>query len=89
MGRPDIQAFVDVIAGCDCKGLFVTTAKFSRQAREYAERQHIVLIDGQKLAELMIEHDFGVSTRKDTRRRRSMSICSTGIWRSNPVIQDG
>lgn len=64
VGRPDIQAFVGAIAGRDGKGLFVTTSKFSKQAREYAERQHIVLIDGQKLAELMIEHDFGVSTRR-------------------------
>lgn len=64
VGRPDIQAFVGAIAGRDGKGLFVTTSKFSRQAREYAERQHIVLIDGQRLAELMIEHDFGVSTRR-------------------------
>lgn len=64
VGRPDIQAFVGAIAGRDGKGLFVTTSKFSKQAREYAERQHIVLIDGQRLAELMIEHDFGVSTRK-------------------------
>lgn len=68
VGRPDIQAFVGAIAGRDGKGLFVTTSKFSKQAREYAERQHIVLIvvliDGQKLAELMIEHDFGVTTRR-------------------------
>ena len=64
VGRPDIQAFVGAIAGRDGKGLFVTTSKFSKQAREYAERQHIVLVDGQRLAELMIEHDFGVSTRK-------------------------
>lgn len=39
VGRPDIQAFVGAIAGRDGKGLFVTTSKFSKQAREYAERK--------------------------------------------------
>ena len=43
---------------------FVTTAKFSKQAEEYAARQRIILVDGNKLARLMIEHDFGVSVKK-------------------------
>lgn len=64
IGRPDIQAFVGAIAGRGGKGLFVTTAKFSTQAIEYAKRQHVILVDGRKLAQLMIEHDFGVSTRR-------------------------
>lgn len=64
VGRPEIQAFVGAIAGRDGKGLFVTTSKFSKQAREYADHQHVVLVDGARLIELMIEHDFGVSTRK-------------------------
>lgn len=44
--------------------MFVTTAKYSSPAKEYADLQHIVLIDGTKLAELMIEHNFGVSVKK-------------------------
>lgn len=64
VGRPGIQAFVGAIAGRNGKGLFVTTSKFSKPARDYAAQQHIVLIDGEKLASLMIEHGFGVSTRK-------------------------
>lgn len=64
VGRPDIQAFVGAITGRGGKGLFVTTARFTEKAITYAKRQHIILIDGHKLAQLMIEHGFGVSTRK-------------------------
>ena len=64
VGRPDIQAFVGAIAGKGGKGLFVTTSSFSRLATDYARNQHIVLIDGQKLANLMIEHNFGVTVKK-------------------------
>ena len=62
--RPDIQNFVGAIAGKGGKGLFVTTAKYSRQAIEYANNQHIILIDGKKLVQLMIEYNFGVNIRK-------------------------
>lgn len=64
VGRPEIQKFVGAIAGRGGKGLFVTTAKYSKQAKSYASLQHIVLIDGAKLTELMIEHNFGVSVKK-------------------------
>lgn len=64
VGRPEIQKFVGTIAGRGGKGLFVTTAKYSNPAKDYAALQHIVLIDGTKLAELMIEHNFGVSVKK-------------------------
>jgi len=64
VGRPDVQSFVGAISGKGGKGLFVTTAKFSKQAVEYAKHQHIILIDGQKLTNLMIEHNFGVSVKK-------------------------
>lgn len=64
VGRPEIMAFVGAIAGKDAKGLFVTTAKFSDQAIKYAQNQHIILIDGQKLVRLMIEHNFGVTVKR-------------------------
>lgn len=64
VGRPDVQKFVGAISGKGGKGLFVTTANFTKQVIEYAKTQHIILIDGQKLARLMIEHNFGVSVRK-------------------------
>lgn len=65
VGRPDIQKFVGALAGQGAtRGLFVTTAKFSEEAHAYARKQHttkIVLVDGQKLAELMIDHNLGVT----------------------------
>ena len=64
VGRPDIQAFVGAIAGKGGKGLFVTTSSFTSHAVEYARNQHIVLIDGIKLANLMIEHNFGVTVKQ-------------------------
>lgn len=64
VGRPEVQSFVGAISGKGGKGLFVTTAKYSKQASDYATHQHIILIDGQKLAKLMIEHDFGVTVKK-------------------------
>ena len=47
------------------KGLFITTAKFSQQARDYVKKQHttkVVLVDGLTLAKLMIDYELGVST---------------------------
>ncbi len=64
VGRPEVQSFVGAIAGRDGQGLFVTTSSFSRQAQEYAEKQHIILMDGEKLTNYMIEYNFGVRTRK-------------------------
>ena len=64
VSRPDIQSFVGAIAGKHGDGLFVTTARFSQQARDYAATHHIILIDGERLANLMIEYNFCVSTRK-------------------------
>mgnify|MGYP004530435519 FL=1 len=64
VGQPEIQSFVGAIAGKHGDGLFVTTAKFSQKAKDYANTHHIILIDGERLANLMIEHNFCVSTRK-------------------------
>jgi restriction system protein len=62
IGRPDIQAFVGAIARREGKGLFITTGKFSSTAKEYASTNHIVLVDGNDLADLMIEYNLGVSS---------------------------
>ena len=64
VGQPEIQSFVGAIAGKHGDGLFVTTARFSQKAKDYANIHHIILIDGEKLANLMIEHNFCVETRK-------------------------
>lgn len=64
VSQPDIQSFVGAIAGKKGDGLFVTTARFSQKAKNYAHTHHIILIDGERLANLMIEYNFCVSTRK-------------------------
>ena len=63
VGRPDVQAFVGSLVGHGAtKGVFVTTSTFSQQARDFLNRiqQRVVLIAGQRLAGLMIEHGVGV-----------------------------
>lgn len=64
VSQPDIQSIVGAIAGKKGDGLFVTTARFSQKAKDYAYTHHIILIDGERLANLMIEYNFCVSTRK-------------------------
>lgn len=64
VGRPDIQAFVGSLAGNRArKGVFITTSQFSKEAIEYVHRieQKVVLIDGDNLAQMMIDHNVGVS----------------------------
>lgn len=64
IGRPAIQGFVGSLVGFGAsKGVFVTTSGFSQHAVEYAKalQQRVILIDGSRLAELMIE--FGVGVR--------------------------
>jgi restriction system protein len=64
VGRPEIQKFVGALAGQRAsKGVFITTSVFTQEAKEYAERSQyrVVLIDGVRLSDFMIEHDLGVS----------------------------
>jgi restriction system protein len=64
VGRPVVQAFMGSLAGQKArKGVLITTAQFSQDAREYINRidAKIVLIDGEQLAQLMIDHGVGVS----------------------------
>lgn len=66
VGRPDIQQFIGALHGRQAnKGIFITTSKFSPEARVYADgvSSRVILIDGPQLAELMIDHDVGVTTR--------------------------
>ena len=47
------------------KGLFITTAHFSKEAKDFANKNlqsKIVLVDGEEFCSLMIEYDLGVST---------------------------
>ncbi len=64
VSRPELQAFVGAIAGLDGKGLFVTLSDFTQDAKRYARAQNLVLLNGQSIAKLMIEHNFGVSVKQ-------------------------
>ncbi len=64
VSRPEIQKFAGALQGQRAKkGIFITTSSFSNEAIEFASRidSKIVLIDGKQLAQLMIDHDVGVS----------------------------
>jgi restriction system protein len=64
VGRPDVQAFVGALQGVRAsRGVMITTSSFTKEAREYADgvSPRVVLLDGQELADLMVEHDVGVS----------------------------
>ncbi len=66
VGRPEIQKFVGALAGQRAKkGVFITTAHFTKEAIEYALQMDtkIVLIDGEKLAQYMIDYNLGVSVQ--------------------------
>jgi len=64
VGRPEIQKFVGALQGQRAKkGVFITTSRFSDDARDYASSidSKVVLIDGVQLAQLMIDNEIGVS----------------------------
>ena len=67
VSRPNIQGFVGSLVGKKAsKGIFITTAKFSKEAREYAESidKRVILIDGQELTNLMFKYNVGVSSEE-------------------------
>ena len=66
VGRPEIQKFVGALHGKRArKGVFITTGTFSGEAREYVSHidPRVVLIDGQQVAEYMIDLDLGVTSK--------------------------
>jgi restriction system protein len=68
VGRPVVQAFVGSLIGVGAKrGVLMTTSRFSQEAVTYAKSMQdhtIILIDGDQLARLMIEHDVGVGVEE-------------------------
>ena len=65
VGRPDVQKFVGALHGKRAKkGVFITTSKFSDDAKSYVETidPKVILIDGRMLAELMIDYGLGTTT---------------------------
>jgi len=64
VGRPEIQKFVGALQGQRAKkGIFITTTRFTDDAKRYVSNidTKVVLIDGKRLADLMIDHNVGVS----------------------------
>lgn len=67
VGRPMVQAFAGSLEGVRArKGVMITTSDFSREARDYVTRieKKIILINGELLAELMLDHNVGVSEKE-------------------------
>lgn len=68
VSAPPVRDFVGALQGKRArKGIFITTSKFSKSAQEYVEAidsrdSKVILIDGNQLAQLMIDHNVGVST---------------------------
>ena len=65
VGRPDVMQFAGALQAQKAnKGIFITTSRFTDDARNYVAQigSKVVLIDGEQLAELMIDNDVGVST---------------------------
>ena len=73
VGRPEVQGFVGSLVGRSAsKGVFVTTSSFSTLALDYVRHlpQRVILIDGGRLAELMVEHGVGVRTSRSVALKR-------------------
>lgn len=67
IGRPEIQGFVGALHGAQAnQGVFITTARFSRGASDYADAvpTRVILIDGQRLTSLMIRYGVGVQVKR-------------------------
>lgn len=73
VGSKEIRNFVGALAGQKAnKGVFITTSSFTKDANSFVQAiQHkVILIDGQRLAQLMIDYDIGVSLEKNYQVKR-------------------
>ncbi len=64
VGRPEIQKFAGALQGQRArKGILITTSSFTKEAREFVStiENRIILVDGETLAGLMIDHNIGVA----------------------------
>ncbi|MFZ1694195.1 MAG: restriction endonuclease [Flavobacteriales bacterium] len=67
VGRPELQKFVGALAGQGAKkGVFITASAFTPDGLNYKplNETKVVLIDGERLAQLMIDHDLGVAIQE-------------------------
>jgi len=68
VGRPELHKFVGALAGQGAKkGIFITTSNFTKEAELYTPKNEtkIVLIDGEKLSQFMIDYNLGVSIQNN------------------------
>ena len=73
VGESDVRNFVGAIDVANtAKGVFVTTADFTKSAKAYVERssKRIVLIDGKELSRLMVQYGVGIRTRETYQLQR-------------------
>lgn len=73
VGRELVQQFTGALIGQGAhRGVLVTTSSFTRTAREYAAKvpQRVILVDGDALTRLMVEHEVGVRTERSVQIRR-------------------
>jgi len=69
----EVQAFAGSLEGNRAKkGVFITTSQFSPEATAYVTQigMKIILIDGQQLSEMMIDHEVGVTVEETYAVRR-------------------
>jgi restriction system protein len=67
VGRPELHKFVGALAGQGAKkGIFITTSNFTKEALDYTPKNEtkIVLIDGEQLAQLMIDYNLGCTPQQ-------------------------
>ncbi|HHM5938512.1 TPA: restriction endonuclease [Pseudomonas aeruginosa] len=65
VGRPELQAFYGTLARQKAKrGVFITTSGFTAQAIDFSRSvEGMVLVDGNRLVKLMMDHEVGVTSR--------------------------
>lgn len=76
VGRPEIQKFAGALQGQKArKGIFITTSSFTKEAQDFASLidTKVILIDGAQLAELLIDHEVGV-TKGDVYEMRRIDL---------------
>ncbi|MBN1605417.1 MAG: restriction endonuclease, partial [Polyangiaceae bacterium] len=87
MGRPEIQAFYGALAAHRAKkGVFITTSSFTREARDFGAHvaEAVVLIDGERLTNLMMDYGVGVTHYRTIRLPR----VDLDFFASLPVSSD-
>jgi restriction system protein len=88
IGRPDIQKFAGALQGQRAKkGIFITTSDFSKDAIDFVSKidSKIILIDGDQLAEYMIDFNVGVTTTSKYELRMTQIIL---LRNRNPSSQN-